>query len=117
MVVDRCESEFDVDLDAEISKVSAIKLFSIVHCHIGWYSELAYDPLPDEAYQCSRCDFCQGFRLYPLEKYSKAVVAKQRLPGAGGSGPTISMPHHCSGQVGMMDLVGLAGESCFLANI
>jgi hypothetical protein len=59
----------------------------------------------------------RAFSSIHLEKYSKATAVKRRLPGAGGNGPTMSTPHCCKGQVGMMDLVGLAGELCFLANI
>ena len=58
-----------------------------------------------------------AFASTHLEKYSKATTVKQRLSGAGGNGPTMSTPHRCKGQVGMMDVVGLAGEVCFLANI
>jgi hypothetical protein len=61
--------------------------------------------------------FTRGFASIHLEKYSKATAMKRRLLGAGGSGSTMSTLHHCSGQVGMMDLVGLASEFCFLANI
>ena len=56
----------------------------------------------------------RAFASIHLEKYSKATVAKQRLPGAGGNGLTISTPNRYKGQVGMMDLVGLADGLCFL---
>ena len=56
------------------------------------------------------------FASIHLEKYSRATAEKQRLPGVSGNGLTMSMPHGYSGQVGTMDLVGLAGEFCFLAN-
>jgi hypothetical protein len=57
-----------------------------------------------------------AFTSIHLEKYSKATAAKWRLPGAGGSGLTMSTPHRCRGQVGM-DVVEFASELCFLANI
>ena len=58
-----------------------------------------------------------AFTSIDLEKYSKATAVKQRLPSAGSSGLTMSTPHHYKGQVGMMDVVGLASDLCFLANI
>jgi hypothetical protein len=50
-------------------------------------------------------------------KYSRATAAKCKFSGAVGNGPTMSTPHLCSGHVGKIDLVGLAGAFCFLAKI
>ena len=49
MVVDRCESEFDVELGAEILEVGAIELFSVVQYDLCWYTKTTYDPLANEA--------------------------------------------------------------------
>jgi hypothetical protein len=44
-----------------------------------------------------------------LVKYSTATTANLKLPWAVGSGPTMSIPQHCSGQVGVISYDGAPG--------
>jgi hypothetical protein len=44
-----------------------------------------------------------------LVKYSIATTVNLKLPWAVGSGPTISIPQRCNGQVGVMSYDGASG--------
>ena len=61
--------------------------------------------------------FTSALASIHLVKYSKATAAKCKLLGAVDNGPTMSTPHLCKGDVGMIDVVGLAGALYFLVNI
>ena len=61
--------------------------------------------------------FANALASIHLVKYSRATAVKCKLPGVVGNGPIISTPHLYKGHVGMIDVVGLAGALCFLANI
>jgi hypothetical protein len=52
-VVDRGESELDIEIATEVSELGAIELLSIVYCYISWHSKATDDPLLDETDQCS----------------------------------------------------------------
>ena len=61
--------------------------------------------------------FASALALIHFVKYSKAIMAKRRLPGVVGNGPTMLTPHLCKGHVGMIDVVRSAGALSFSANI
>ena len=56
----------DSKLFTKISERCVVKLSSIVGHKHPWYSEPAYDTLPDEVLNILLCDFRQGFSFDPL---------------------------------------------------
>jgi hypothetical protein len=51
----------------------------------------------------------RGLASIHLVKYSTATTVNLKLPWAVGSGPTMSIPQCCSGQVGVISCDGALG--------
>jgi hypothetical protein len=65
-MIDGCECYLDSQFAAKVPEFSAIKLLSVIYCYVGWDSETANNPLPDETDQGAGGDFRQSLGLYPF---------------------------------------------------
>jgi hypothetical protein len=95
----RCKVYVPVDLITK-SFTYDHKLRSIINYDSLRHTETANDVLPEELLNCVEVIVARGLASIHFEKYSTATTTYLRFPCAGGSGPSKSKPHLCSGQVG-----------------
>jgi hypothetical protein len=96
----RCKVYLSANLVTKSFKCFSINLCSIVNCNGHRHTETANDVLPKELLTVAEVIVATGLASIHFEKYSTATTTYLRFPCAGGSGPSKSKPHLCSGQVG-----------------